>query len=76
MPSTGKSEPRGRRFPGEALKKTRRASQPSPRPRGKKLKAGGKVPEERLVGVCAFDAVWTLETAVVLEGEAEETRAK
>jgi hypothetical protein len=25
-----------------------------------------EVPEERLVGICAFDAVWTLETAVVL----------
>lgn len=27
----------------------------------------GEVPEERLVGVCAFHAVWTLETVAVLK---------
>jgi hypothetical protein len=60
MPSTGKSEPRGSRFPGEALQKY--ASCRQMRLLWGKIKKR-KVLKERLIGVCAFDAIPALETA-------------
>jgi hypothetical protein len=40
----------------------------------RKLKGKQHVPEERLVGVCAFDAVGTLETVAELEGRNRRKR--
>jgi hypothetical protein len=64
--STGKSEPRGRRFPGEALQKTHRCGCYGYE-REKK-----EVLEECLISIRALDAISALEA--VAGGRASELR--
>lgn len=70
MSSTGKSEPRGRRFPGEALQKTHRRDRHGYEREKENQKK--EVLEECLISVRALDAISALEAAA--GGRASESR--